>query len=301
MFQNIEELEKQVKEFQKNILASSAFIEGIQNLTNMVESQQVQFDKDAKDVLGAIDTYTKYIKEQTDLLIKSISEQTSKEADDFAKSNEELIAKVKASSEELIKFVTEKITEKVDELSRSNAELTANSKASSEGLAKFVTDKVDELSKSNTEMTSKAKADVDALIKFVTEHTTAKAKEVTDSNSELIRGFESRFVEYEKSLGLLFDRVKADNVKISEDAISAFRTINQEYGKKLDEESALLKELIAKLEIKYNEFIQKLENTNVDMLFAEVQNMKKAINNKFTLLFAGVGVAIALIIVSFFI
>lgn len=272
MFQNIEELEKQVKEFQKNILASSAFIEGIQNLTNMVESQQVQFDKDAKDVLGAIDTYTKYIKEQTDLLIKSISEQTSKEADDFAKSNEELIAKVKASSEELIKFVTEKITEKVDELS-----------------------------KSNTEMTSKTKADVDALIKFVTEHTTAKAKEVTDSNSELIRGFESRFVEYEKSLGLLFDRVKADNVKISEDAISAFRTINQEYGKKLDEESALLKELIAKLEIKYNEFIQKLENTNVDMLFAEVQNMKKAINNKFTLLFAGVGVAIALIIVSFFI
>lgn len=148
MFQNIEELEKQVREFQKNILASSAFIEGIQKLTNMVETQQTQFDKDAKDVLGAIDTCTKDIKEQTDLLVKSISEQTSKEADDFAKSNEELIAK---------------------------------------------------------------------------------------------------------------------------------------------------------LEVRYNEFIHKLENTNVDMLFAEVQNMKKAINNKFTLLFTGVGMAIVLIIISFFI
>ena len=37
-------------------------------------------------------------------------------------------------------------------------------------------------------------------------------KEVTDANADLIKGFESRFVEYEKSLGLLFDRVKADNV-----------------------------------------------------------------------------------------
>lgn len=239
MFQNIEELEKQVKEFQKNILASSEFIKAIQNLTSIVESQQTEFDKDSKDMLSAIETYTKYVKEQTDLLIKSITEQTSKEADDFAKSNDELIAKVKANSEELTKFVADKITE--------------------------------------------------------------KAKEVTDANSDLIKGFESRFVEYEKSLGLLFDRVKADNVKISEDAIVAFRTINQEYGKKLDDESALLKELVSKLEVKYNEFIQKLENTNVDRLFVELQDMKKTINSKFTLLFASVGIAIALIIVSFFI
>lgn len=272
MFQNIEELEKQVKEFQKNILASSEFIKAIQNLTSMVESQQTEFDKDSKDMLSAIETYTKYVKEQTDLLIKSITEQTSKEADDFAKSNEELIAKVKASSEELTKFVADKITNKVDELSKSNEELT-----------------------------SKVKADAEALTKSVTDQTNAKAKEITDANSDLIKGFESRFVEYEKSLGLLFDRVKADNVKISEDAIAAFRTINQEYGKKLDDESALLKELVSKLEVKYNEFIQKLENTNVDRLFVELQDMKKAINGKFTLLFAGVGIAIVLTIISFFI
>lgn len=239
MFQNIEELEKQVKEFQKNILASSEFIKGVQNLTSMVESQQTQFDKDSKDMLSAIETYTKYVKEQTDLLIKSLTEQTSKEADDFAKSNNELIAKVKASSEELTKFVTEQVT--------------------------------------------------------------LKAKEVTDANADLIKGFESRFVEYEKSLGLLFDRVKADNVKISEDAVDAFRTINQEYGKKLDDESALLKDLISKLEVKYNDFIQKLENTNVDRLFVELQEMKKSINSKFILLFAGISVAIILTIVSFFI
>lgn len=239
MFQNIEELEKQVKEFQKNILASSEFIKAIQTLTSMVESQQTEFDKDSKDMLSAIETYTKYVKEQTELLIKSITEHTSEEADDFAKSNEELIEKVKASSEELTKFVADKITE--------------------------------------------------------------KAKEVTDANSDLIKEFENRFVEYENSLGLLFDRIEADNVKISEDAILAFRAINQEYGKKLDDESSLLKELVSKLEVKYNGFIQKLENTNVDRLFVELQDMKKAINGKFALLFVAVGVAIALTIASFFI
>ena len=239
MFQNIEELEKQVKEFQKNILASSEFIKGIQNLTNMVESQQTQFDKDSKDMLGAIDAYTKYVKEQTDLLIKSITEQTSKEADDFAKSNEELIAKVKASSEELTKFVADQ--------------------------------------------------------------TSAKAKEVTDSNTDLIKGFESRFVEYEKSLGLLFDRVKADNVKVSEETVAAFKTINSDYAKNLNEVTTLLKEVSTQIELKYDHFIKRLENTNIGGLFAEVQDMKKEINKKFTLLFAGIGVAIALTIVSFFI
>lgn len=239
MFQNIEELEKQVKEFQKNILASSEFIKGIQNLTNMVESQQTQFDKDSKDMLGAIDAYTKYVKEQTDLLIKSITEQTSKEADDFAKSNEELIAKVKASSEELTKFVADQ--------------------------------------------------------------TSAKAKEVTDSNTDLIKGFESRFVEYEKSLGLLFDRVKADNMKVSEETVAAFKTINSDYAKNLNEVTTLLKEVSTQIELKYDHFIKRLENTNIGGLFAEVQDMKKEINKKFTLLFAGVGVAIVLTIVSFFI
>lgn len=239
MFQNIEELEKQVKEFQKNILASSEFIKGIQNLTNMVESQQTQFDKDSKDMLGAIDAYTRYVKEQTDLLIKSITEQTSKEADDFAKSNEELIAKVKASSEELTKFVADQ--------------------------------------------------------------TSAKAKEVTDSNTDLIKGFESRFVEYEKSLGLLFDRVKADNVKVSEETVAAFKTINSDYAKNLNEVTTLLKEVSTQIELKYDHFIKRLENTNIGGLFAEVQDMKKEINKKFTLLFAGVGVAIVLTIVSFFI
>ena len=239
MFQNIEELEKQVKEFQKNILASSEFIKGIQNLTNMVESQQTQFDKDSKDMLGAIDAYTKYVKEQTDLLIKSITEQTSKEADDFAKSNEELIAKVKASSEELTKFVADQ--------------------------------------------------------------TSAKAKEVTDSNTDLIKGFESRFVEYEKSLGLLFDRVKADNMKVSEETVAAFKTINSDYAKNLNEVTTLLKEVSTQIELKYDHFIKRLENTNIGGLFAEVQDMKKEINKKFTLLFAGIGVAIVLTIVSFFI
>lgn len=239
MFQNIEELEKQVKEFQKNILASSEFIKAIQNLTSMVESQQTEFDKDSKDMLSAIETYTKYVKEQTDLLIKSITEQTSKEADDFAKSNEELIAKVKSSSEELTKFVADQ--------------------------------------------------------------TSAKAKEVTDANTDLIKGFESRFVEYEKSLGLLFDRVKADNVKVSEETVAAFKNINSEYAKNLNDTTVLLKEVSAQLELKYEHFIKRLENTNIGGLFAEVQDMKKVINSKFNILFAGVGIAIVLMIISFFI
>lgn len=239
MFQNVEELEKQVKEFQKNILASNEFIKGVQNLTNMVESQQTQFDKGSKNVLISIETYTKYVKEQNDLLIKSITEQTSKEADDFAMSNEKLIAKVITNSEEVTKFVVEQTNE--------------------------------------------------------------KAKEVTAANADLINDFESRFVEYEKSLGLLFDKVKADNVKVSEETIAAFKTINNDYAKNLNDVTVLLKEVSAQVELKYEHFIKKLENTNIGGVVAEVQGMKKEINKKFNILYAGVVVVIILTIISFLI
>lgn len=193
MFQNIDELEKQVKEFQQNILASEEFVKGIQNLTEMVRTQQSEFDTSSKEMLISVETYTKHIKEQTD----------------------------------------------------------------------------------------------------------AKAKEVIESNSSFIKEFECRFIEYEKSLELLFDKVRADNMKVTEDTISAFKSINQDYAHKIDAESVLLKQLLSQLEIKYNEFIQKLENTNVDRFFAELQDLKKTINSKFTLLFAGVGMAIVLMIISF--
>ena len=206
MFQNIEELEKQVKEFQQNILASSEFIKGIQNLTNRVESQQTEFAKDSKALLASIGEYKKYVKEQADLLIKSITEQTN-----------------------------------------------------------------------------------------------LKSKEITEANTDLIRGFESKFEEYEKRLGLLFDKAKEDNVKVSEETIAAFKTINNDYAKYLNDVTVLLKEVSSQIELKYDHFIKRLENTNIGGLFAEVQDMKKTINNKFNILFAGIGVAIVLTIVSFFI
>lgn len=206
MFQNIEELEKQVKEFQKNILASSEFIKGIQNLTDKIESQQTEFTKDSRELLDSIEEYKKYVKEQADLLIKSITEQTN-----------------------------------------------------------------------------------------------SKSKEITEANTDLIRGFESRFEEYEKRLSVLFDKSKEDNAKISEETIAAFKTINDEYAKYLNDVTALLKEVSSQIELKYEHFIKRLENTNIGGLFAEVQDMKKAINNKFNILFAGIGVAIILTIVSFFI
>ena len=117
----------------------------------------------------------------------------------------------------------------------------------------------------------------------------------------LIRGFESKFEEYEKRLGLLFDKAKEDNVKVSEETIAAFKTINNDYAKYLNDVTVLLKEVSSQIELKYDHFIKRLENTNIGGLFAEVQDMKKTINNKFNILFAGIGVAIVLTIVSFFI
>lgn len=301
MFHNIEELEKQVKEFQQNILASSELIKGIQNLTNMVKIQQTGFDKSSNELLSAIETYTQYVNKQTEQLIKSITEQASKETSDFTKSNNDLIAKFKADSEELIKFIDEKTAGTANEISINNEKLVNEIKTASDNLSCLVSEKVDIFSKNNADLSNRFKSDAEMLIKTVAEQTNTNAKEISDANMELVKRFESKFAEYETSLGLLLDRIKADNANVSENAVAAFATINRDYAKKLDEESSLLKELISKLEHKYSEFIQTLENTNVDRLFAELQDMKKSINIKFAFLFSGVGITIVLTLLSFLI
>ncbi len=70
------------------------------------------------------------------------------------------------------------------------------------------------------------------------------------------------------------------------------------YLTKLEETDKVISGYQTEAENKYNSFVQRLEATNVDQIFKEVQELKKSIQTKFIILMAGVGAAVVAAIVS---
>ena len=55
------------------------------------------------------------------------------------------------------------------------------------------------------------------------------------------------------------------------------------------------------LEKKYADFLNRLETTNVDQIFQSCEQMKKSLETKLLFVAGGVGVAVILTVISFFI
>ena len=78
-------------------------------------------------------------------------------------------------------------------------------------------------------------------------------------------------------------------------------SVRKEYGDYvavLRETQVKIEKVSTELDDKYNAFLSKMESTNMDQLYKVCLDMDKKINNKLTLLIAGVAVAIILSVVA---
>lgn len=113
MFENIEQLEKQVEEFQQNILSSTEFLKGIENLTTIIKKQQIDFDTNSKELLKEMEENNKRLEE-------SLSEHIAVEFEKLGKNNETLVSNLKQS----IKEYEGKMSKLLDDANRKNVELS---------------------------------------------------------------------------------------------------------------------------------------------------------------------------------
>jgi hypothetical protein len=113
VFENIEQLEKQVEEFQQNILSSTEFLKGIENLTTIIKKQQIDFDTNSKELLKEMEENNKRLEE-------SLSEHIAVEFEKLGKNNETLVSNLKQS----IKEYEGKMSKLLDDANRKNVELS---------------------------------------------------------------------------------------------------------------------------------------------------------------------------------
>lgn len=188
MFESVEQLEKEVKDFQKNILASSELIKSLENLIAATKAQKEEFAATSSELISKMDSHTDALRE----------------------SYEEALAKLVNENRILIK----ELIAKDDELLQS---VNTNSKTH---LANFV---------------------------------------------------------------------------------ETLNTAQQTYIQRIEAADVSIKHCEAEINRKYQEFLIKLESTNVDQMFKLCQDIKKSMDTKLLLLSVGVGASLILIIVSIFI
>ena len=70
------------------------------------------------------------------------------------------------------------------------------------------------------------------------------------------------------------------------------------YLDNLKEAESVIREYQSEAEKKYLQFVQRLETTNVDQIFKEVQDLKKSIQQKFVIQMIGMGIVILVLIIS---
>ena len=100
MIENIEQLEKEIEEFQKNILASTQLVEVLQRTNKTIQQQQKSFDADTKALLKK---YDEQLKQTTDQLRahsdESVAQLTKELTDTQGKILSDAVHEIAASNE----------------------------------------------------------------------------------------------------------------------------------------------------------------------------------------------------------
>ena len=209
--------------------------------------------------------------------------QLEKEIDLFRKN-------ILASSElvEGIKSLTETTNKQKEAFSSSTEDLLKSIETSVERITNDHKSTVKKLCKSNDEA-------IEDLQKNLTTDFQAKILELEKIKSSIE---ENESKSAERTEDQIQTYVK-ESERLIEEMKSVLNAQQTAYAEKLSKTEETIRGYQADTEKKYNDFVQRLESTNVDQIYKEVQSLKRSIQTKSAVLMGGVGVSIVLVILSF--
>lgn len=94
MFENIEQLEQQVAEFQKNILASSSLVNNIKELTSTIKNQQDEYLRKLNEVLVQVEQEQKFTTDQIERMLIGMDHRAEATLLDLGETNNNLINRI---------------------------------------------------------------------------------------------------------------------------------------------------------------------------------------------------------------
>jgi len=208
MFDNIEEMEKEIETFRQNIMASSELVESLSALTSETKRQREEFAAQSTALTQKVEGCVQQFKTDHDSALDALSKKD----------------------------------------------------------AKFIADLQNHMDAEKQNSLEEIRQIQVAMEKSLNEATQQSDKQIAQLTSECNQ------------------------------IVSAMRSTAQEqqnaYFERLQKTESIIKDYQNDAALKYKDFVQKLESTNVSELFDELQELKQSVQTKFTIMMAGVGAAV---------
>ncbi len=284
MFEDVAQMEKEIETFRKNVVASSELVEGIKGLTEATRQHEEACSAATADLLKKIDACIVEIRRDHESALCTLSSNNDAAITALQKN---IAAEVETRMSELqqIKSALENLqTSYVERLQHTETTIreyesklddsVKQIKIDHEAALKVLSDRVDSAMVEQHEKSTKDLADKMAEIEKI------KAS-IEEYQSQTTKKADEQIQQLAESCERLITEMKTELASQQSAHIEKLQHTEQTIG-----------EYQAAAEEKYNEFVKRLESTNVDQIFKEVQDLKQSIQLKFVILMGGIGAAI---------
>ena len=266
MFENIEQLEREVQEFRKNILASSELVASFERMITQIKEQTRAFEMASGNLEGSVRTHTEDLQKQ-------IATCLQKQAD--------LIAEQNRNVEAASKVMTDAIDQQMAAVaaqSKSNLEtFERSSKALSEQIYRMSTS-AEQRMVTQSEGFAQATKGLESVIGQKTEEFSVRVDSTLEAQVE---------------------KLTVANQTQIRIALETMEKTNREFAAKCDDASKSFVTIQEELNARYEQVLTKLEAANVSETVRLSKSIIKSINVKFGILLTGVAASIVLAVLAY--
>ncbi len=301
MVGSIDNLEREIEQFQNNVMASGELVKLLSQMLEQVKMQNESFDKKSIDLLTRLDKLPETIDSANSTCNAQIKEDVSKEFEkslnDFKEEQLQYLKSLENTRSQIQKYIeksdldknafdenAEKVLKKIDltiehikaENDSTINELTkAIDKIVSERNTDFITEQEKYISSLN---------DVKKAMTGQLERLNSYEENAITRNNELVKKVESTIeqikTENEDSINKGIKGNEEVILKRNSELIDEF----EKYISELKETQREIKESENKLDTSYDDFINSLKKMNISNLYNQNQDLKRELNKRTTII-----------------
>lgn len=307
MLNTIEDLEKEIDEFQNNMSASGEMVQALKQIVDQMKQQNSEFDMQSKALLARLDNlpasientelannerirtdvaseFTKAIKQFTELQNGYVTalQEMKQNISGYAVEAREQKEKLEELPTEIVKIENDNNKVIIDKIS-AELEDVVTKFTDVNNAYKMV---LEEIKNEMQGYVNSAKSQEGILIKA--------ASEMADKIDDSIQKIK---IQNENANNLLKSDV--DNIIVARN--KELTDAQDRYLKEMQHTNEMMKSCEAKLESQYSEFLDTLEKMNISNLYEQNTQLKSELSKRTTLLMVLVAISIVIGVIGFFI
>lgn len=293
MLETIEELEKEIDEFQNNIAASGEMVLALKQMIEQIKQQNSEFDMQSKALLSRLDTLPTNIENTTiannERIKSDVASELNKSLQEFSEEQGKYIISLQGVQKTIQEF-----SDLAKEQENSFDEKTAE-----------MTDKIDSVVKKLSEEISKTNTSLENIIhKAVQEYSEVareQGKSFREQTNVMNENMNSALSDLNGKIQNTTNLLKQDiDVSVSERNKEVIVT-QEKYIKEIDSVNVSMKKCEEALDSKYKDFLSVLEKMNISNIYEQNIQLKEEFRKKTTILMVISVVSILIGVVGLFI